>query len=230
MALIDNLINYWKIDEGTGSTTRDIVNTRDDTITNATWSSSGRINNCLNFDGVSDYVTLPNTTGSAAYSANCISINIWFKTSATGYYQYLLAVCGQYVAVRIGTSSNNGILGFTVSGSGSQMVSTGTANQYADGNWHMFTGTYDGTTVRTYIDSVYKNSGTYTMGNTTDYCYISYNNTTQSFRGLLDEVGIWSRCLSQEEITSLYNSGSGLQYPFTAISNPNNSIFTGMEF
>lgn len=33
---------------------------------------------------------------------------------------------------------------------------------------------------------------------------------------LIDEVGVWSRALSSAEVSSLYNSGVGLSYPFTA--------------
>jgi hypothetical protein len=35
------------------------------------------------------------------------------------------------------------------------------------------------------------------------------------FDGLIDEVGIWSRVLTSGEISSLYNGGSGLSYPFS---------------
>jgi len=34
------------------------------------------------------------------------------------------------------------------------------------------------------------------------------------FTGQLDEIGIWNRSLSQDEITELYNNGNGLAYPF----------------
>jgi hypothetical protein len=43
------------------------------------------------------------------------------------------------------------------------------------------------------------------------------------FDGLIDEVGVWGRTLSAAEVTSLYNGGSGLAYPFpsfTPKSNP----------
>jgi hypothetical protein len=36
----------------------------------------------------------------------------------------------------------------------------------------------------------------------------------QNFLGEIDEVGIWSRALTSGEISDLYNSGSGLSYPF----------------
>ena len=34
------------------------------------------------------------------------------------------------------------------------------------------------------------------------------------FNGAMDEVGLWSKILTSTEITELYNSGSGLAYPF----------------
>jgi hypothetical protein len=33
--------------------------------------------------------------------------------------------------------------------------------------------------------------------------------------GVMDEVGVWSRPLTQEEVTSLYNSGAAKAYPFS---------------
>lgn len=40
-----------------------------------------------------------------------------------------------------------------------------------------------------------------------------------TFNGLIDEVGYWTRQLSSGEVTSLYNSGNGLTYPFTTSFN-----------
>jgi hypothetical protein len=38
--------------------------------------------------------------------------------------------------------------------------------------------------------------------------------STTSFIGSIDEVGIWKRALTADEVTTLYNSGDGLTYPF----------------
>jgi hypothetical protein len=35
--------------------------------------------------------------------------------------------------------------------------------------------------------------------------------------GIMDEMGVWSRDLTDAEITTLYNGGAGLQYPFTIV-------------
>ena len=33
------------------------------------------------------------------------------------------------------------------------------------------------------------------------------------YNGILDEIGVWDRELTSTEVTELYNSGSGKQYP-----------------
>ena len=50
------------------------------------------------------------------------------------------------------------------------------------------------------------------------------NGTQNSALAIMDEVGVWNRALSADEVTSLYNSGAGLQYPFL-LGNPNFLIF-----
>ena len=37
--------------------------------------------------------------------------------------------------------------------------------------------------------------------------------TARYYNGMIDEVGIWNRILTATEVTELYNSGSGKQYP-----------------
>jgi hypothetical protein len=38
------------------------------------------------------------------------------------------------------------------------------------------------------------------------------NESTRYLLGRIDEVGIWSRALTQAEVTTLYNGGAGLLY------------------
>src|SRR6202035_2479657 len=45
--------------------------------------------------------------------------------------------------------------------------------------------------------------------------YGKYNGSYQAyFDGDIDEVSIWNRALTSTEVSDLYNSGGGLQYPF----------------
>jgi hypothetical protein len=56
----------------------------------------------------------------------------------------------------------------------------------------------------------------------------NYNNydSNWGFDGMIDEIGVWSRALTSGEVTQLYNSGAGLQYPFT--SNNTSAFFNLM--
>jgi trimeric autotransporter adhesin len=41
----------------------------------------------------------------------------------------------------------------------------------------------------------------------------SWYNTTHTFHGIMDEIGVWNKALTPTEVGELYNSGAGKQYP-----------------
>jgi hypothetical protein len=98
---------------------------------------------------------------------------------------------------------NNGGTNYTVDSSQS----------VADGKWHLLTGTYNGTTMRIYVDSVQKGSSTSFSGSLptqagdvrvgADYQTVPAN----FFTGNLDDVRIYNRALSATEVKQLYNMG-----------------------
>jgi len=51
------------------------------------------------------------------------------------------------------------------------------------------------------------------ISNSIDFNIGARNSATQYTNGIIDEVGIWDRVLTSTEITELYNSGVGKQYP-----------------
>jgi hypothetical protein len=97
----------------------------------------------------------------------------------------------------------------------------------------VFDGTLSGNTNRAKIyvngSNVTSSSGGTIQSSTLSYStYLNtgYLHGSGSFyNGYLDEVGVWSRALTSSEVTQLYNSGLGLQYPFTGNGNSNFFIF-----
>jgi hypothetical protein len=91
-----------------------------------------------------------------------------------------------------------------------------------DTTWTFLTATFDTVTgdVIFYVNgsqvystttsaiSVENESGYWSIGG-------AYYNDPRIFDGTIDEVWIWNRSLSPSEVSELYNSGAGLQYPFT---------------
>jgi uncharacterized protein (TIGR03437 family) len=82
-----------------------------------------------------------------------------------------------------------------------------------DGNFHLVAGTWDGSTLRLYVDGVLQNTLTFTspVNNTrpVNIGFASGGGTPQRFfRGVVDEAEVFSRALSATEIQALYTAGS----------------------
>jgi hypothetical protein len=87
-------------------------------------------------------------------------------------------------------------------------------------NWTHYVLVYDGAAQKFHV---YENGVKYTISTSGSQLY---NPTTKlkmgmqkyasrSFSGEIDEIGVWDRALTDSEVSTLYNSGNGLQYPFT---------------
>ncbi len=117
-----------------------------------------------------------------------------------------------------GSAVGDGGTRFYVHTAGGTVKTTAVNNASVwNGQWHLLTGTYDGTTSRIYIDGSLAGSGTgpagpiaYSLGLNNDFiiggvvdpsCVESTN-----FTGDMDEVRVYNRALSQEEIAYLARS------------------------
>ena len=98
---------------------------------------------------------------------------------------------------------------------------TGAAHGMSTGTFYMWTIVWD---APNNLVTVYKNassfatislSGNESADTTSNNLTLGrQNNATNYTNGVVDEVGIWSRALTSAEVTTLYNAGSGNQYPF----------------
>lgn len=85
--------------------------------------------------------------------------------------------------------------------------------------WYNFVATHNGTDAIMYLDGALVGSGTVAVDDTAGTFYIGrFNENQQFFNGSIDEVMIWNRSLSSDEIKSLYIKGRAL-YNFTAPQN-----------
>jgi hypothetical protein len=73
--------------------------------------------------------------------------------------------------------------------------------------------------IKIYLDGVFKSSNPDTTVGSISSTNNGFDigdrsNGSFPFNGSVDEFGIWKRALTSAEISSLYNSGNGLKYPF----------------
>ena len=127
----------------------------------------------------------------------------------------------------------------TLSGGSNLTMSTTTTPVSTSGSMQHIAVTYDASTQTGifYHNGVMlttSNSGTVgsSINNSTDALYIGARETNGSsqseYDGIMDEVGLWSRVLTEGEIQALYNSGSGIPYEDAGgTGGANNAIFFG---
>ncbi len=224
MALIDNLISYWKLDESSGNAI-DVHGDNDGTIVVATQGAGGIINTAYDFDGTNDEVVVPDTanlriTGDLTYSVwvylgDFNANTIISKAESPGNW----AGVG---LIHIHNPSGVETLYFRRGNSVNDedaLIWTG-LDEISLNTWTHIVVTADGTTWKMYVNGDEKATGTKTVtvadsGN--DLHFGLSPNSDNDFLGRIDEIGIWNRALGPTEVTELYNSGNGLAYPFTAV-------------
>lgn len=212
MALTDNLVSYWKLDESSGNAA-DSVGSNTGTNNGTVTYSTGKINNGAVFNGSSQYFTvgtslLSNYTaltvaGWVKLDVNNTYMRFVSKTDSSTYNQMIrLTNTGKLVA-HVHTTTETTITGSTT-------LSTGT--------WYHFAYTYDGSNINLYLNGstdATQVSKTGTLPTKAQTVNIGRESAGSEYiDGMLDEIGIWSRALSGAEISELYNSGNGLAYPF----------------
>ncbi len=99
--------------------------------------------------------------------------------------------------------------------------------------WSLVGFSFDGTNLNTYINGVLSNTTTAPQGfqmNTLGTSGISVGVSDQAngfwnpFKGLIDDIGIWNRALTQQEITDLFNSQT-CTTPIATITPQGNTTF-----
>jgi len=182
-----------------------------------TWSAdvgtiaytTGKIGKCLDFTGGS--IALQNSE-SGIYDTftgtNTFSISCWL---------YSTVADGQYVW-RSGDGNKEIIFGWNAAANCSPArhqpgvvvnVAEGTAAVFGESAWKHFVITYDGTTLKGYVDD---------SADSTVVSSISINTTNWAlggdsygyYDGYVDLLYIYDKALSTDEIAQLYNGGSGV--------------------
>lgn len=219
---------FWQFEEGTGTIVHDSVGSRRGTIYGAQWTA-GRVGGAMAFDGVDDYVVLPYNDPVWLPRAD-FTLAFWVYFDRGNALQFVSTneIIVDLNFVRSSTSANN--QGINVQRrSGSRQLCfqlTTTVNPVEDlytratfdkGRWYHIVAVRNGTLQAIYVngeldisrdcssspidyigglDDDRVNLGTYsTLGRTAGY-----------FQGKLDEVALFYRGLSAEEIRQLYNS------------------------
>lgn len=172
----------------------------------------GKIGGAMSFDGVNDYVNLG--VASTFFPLNKFTVCSWIKSSglATGMSTNGIFSLSYGLTINLNSSGNFWARLDDGAGIPSRVVSQ---NLY-DGNFHHLCFLHDGANKKMYIDGILKDSvaDTTWTGTTrwpTNSVNIGHENNNPpvaKFNGSIDDVRLYNRALSADEISLLYNSYS----------------------
>ena len=219
--LLTDLVSYWKLD----GDLKDAYGSNDGTAAAGVTSlqDDGVINYAPYFNGNSNaYITCGNNQ-SLNITGKAITIAAWIKlgnkdhrcdilskgrdyTSNYGYHMWVTKDPMRIIiSYRLTNGKNNGIV----------------SEALEHNKWYHIVSTFDGRYGKLYINGelVKTTDQEGSIGNATTQFTIGAHSAGPSgwgyqWKGNIDEVGIWKRVLSAEEVSKLYNNGNGLQYPF----------------
>ena len=213
----EGLIAHWNFDEGTGDIAYDSAGYNDGTLVNGPVWTTGRIDLGLDFDGVDDYVSVPDDSSLDFASGENFSVAAWFRIEAG-------ETSGEPILQKYSNSNQSGYALFGNSGfvpGRIAFVTWGTGEiaalddgGYNDGSWHYAVGVRSQSSgkIQLYIDGVEvdsNNEPSRSLANSANL-HIGTNFTGHSnLYGKIDDVRVYDRTLSAEEIWDLYLAGAG---------------------
>ena len=222
--LIDNIVSYYKFDEQdiTGSgTIYDELGINNATNIGAS-NITGKINTAYSFDGGNDRIVKTSPAGLPSGN-EAFTVAFWVYWLGDG-------IRDRSAVYEWGTNSaddqNAGFIG------DSDIIAEAQRNKFVHyfyandlpsltsipiNTWTHIAVTYDGTTRKIYINGTLDNSDTPGPVTVAVIDLIFGRNTVGTdywMKGKIDEPGIWDVAKNSTEISELYNSHAGNQYPF----------------
>jgi len=203
-------VGNWLFYNGAGDKLLDFSgNENHGTINGPKWTDENIASWALDFDGVDDYVTVPNNPSLEPQRLTC---SLWVKYST--HQDWGRAVEG-------GNHTDNhgyGVLKTNTAGSMKAEVRDGTNIYYTtndigtnldDGAWHHICSTYDGTDLKIYTDATLQDmiSPGITISYGADPTRIGAqvnDPSDDNFAGVMKQILLFERALTESEVTDLY--------------------------
>jgi chitodextrinase len=195
------LVAAYSFDEGTGTTAADVTgHGNTGTTANTTWAANGKFGEALSFNGTNSWVTVPDSN---SLDLTRMTLEAWVDPTALGtaWRTVLFKEQTGDVTYSLYANRNTQVPDAQVDIGGERNV-TGTA-QIPLNTWTHLAATYDGSTLKVYVNgaqagsfaiagNIAVSSGALRIGGNGVY--------GEYFSGLIDEVRVYSRALSQAEI------------------------------
>ena len=210
------LVGSWHFNEGSGTTAYDSSGRGNDgTLVNGPIWVDGKYGKALRFDGVDDYVDCGNDASLKTPSGNTVEAWVYFNdvnNAAT-------------LISKDDDTNRDYLISLPTAGKLRAHIRTTGGFRHIDfissvttGKWYYVAQTYDGSVLKLYINGTLDKSGTFNESIVTTGAKLTIGRREcnkwgyQPLNGLIDEVRIYNRALSAEEIKAHYEAKARLDY------------------
>ena len=213
-----DIVAYWRLDEAVGPTYVDDINANNGTGSNDPTAVAGQVNDAQDFDGLNDGINVPDANNNFDWGPyENFTIEFWMKSStAAGTNEVIIGRedVGSFQWY-VGIQQTTGFARFVITAGGSLALSS--AGAINDGGWHHIVAMRYGEVGppltgewRLYVDNNLEDSsagGGADLGSSTANINIGHLLTAFRYEGTLDQVAIYTRALTEDEIEKNYNLG-----------------------
>jgi len=197
-----DMVSWWPGD----NSPIDIAGSNAGTLVGNTTYADGKVGEAFSFDGDGDYVSVGHDD--SLNMTNAITVDAWIRPSGTGLNNGIILM-KNYLKYGLIWLPGTGKITFSLDiGGWADHLSTSTVPV---GEWTHVAGTYDGSNVKIYIngslDATHPRTGS--IATSTGNLTLGYRSgVDEYFYGLIDEVEIFNRALTANEIGAIYAAGS----------------------
>ena len=231
--LTDGIVSYYGFDEMSGSSTFDSLKLYNGTITGASFDNTTKLLGNSSFDvgSTSNNYYTQIDEDALSFITNTHSeftISTWVYSTTDGVWQSIWGagiLAGDAHAFNVKKRGDNNFIRARLFGSSATGIEITTNTTIPTNEWHhiVFVGFGNGT-AHIYQNGILTGGTSVTSQSAGAFQrYVIGNRgrtASTAFGGLIDEYGVWNRSLNSTEISSLYNNGEGIFYPFITEPEP----------
>jgi hypothetical protein len=201
----------YSFNAGTGLTAADLSgNSNHGTLQNGVaWTAAGKYGNALNFDGINDFVRVPDSSSLDVGASGTIAA--WVRLDAINRWNSVLAKgnVNSRSATNYGLEVTNTNRFFCILGRGSSSRTLTSSITVTTGTFYHVACVWNGTQLRLYINGVLNTSVAQNLTpavNTSPLYIGQFGGGVNRMRGVIDQVRIYGRALSQAEVSTDMNT------------------------
>ncbi len=219
----DDVLGFWDFDENGSAPAQDKTANGNDVNLVGAVRDTGKVGQALSFDGVNDHAEKLAASG-LPQGSQAFTVTLWFNSKSATHQSSEIDSIGHLVS--FGSESQNQWNLFQVfqgklhAAFHSNDLQGNTLTEI--NTWYHAAVTFDGTTRTLYLDGAQDGIDVPTTPNVSG-TNLFFGSTPGSlpvyyFDGLIDEVGLWNRALSAEEIADIHSGAATFSDPIPEIN------------